>query len=210
MTNRFSRAERHALCDSALEAGEHAPTLSGDWTVKDLIVHLLVRERSVLGAPGILVPPLAGVTEWVSRRIAEAPFPALVERFRRPRLTWAAIPAVDAVVNAAEFFVHHEDIRRAKHGWAPRPLDHQAVDVLWRIASTAGRLLIRKAGVPVVIERVDTGETTVLTGGAEPAVVRGMPGELVLFLYGRRELDELDITGPPGAVASVRAAELGI
>ena len=28
-----------------LEAGEYAPTLCGEWTVKDLVIHLLVRER---------------------------------------------------------------------------------------------------------------------------------------------------------------------
>ena len=39
----LSRSERAALCNSALEAGESAPTLCGGWDVKDLVVHLLVR-----------------------------------------------------------------------------------------------------------------------------------------------------------------------
>ena len=60
----MSRSERAALCNAALDAGESAPTLCGDWTVKDLVIHLLVRERDPLGAPGILVPQL----EWLARR----------------------------------------------------------------------------------------------------------------------------------------------
>ena len=38
----LSRSERAALCNSALEAGETAPTLCGGWSVKDLVVHLLM------------------------------------------------------------------------------------------------------------------------------------------------------------------------
>ena len=56
----FVTTERDALCDTALEVGEDAPTLSGDWTAKDLLCHLLVRERSLIGAPGIQVPFLSG------------------------------------------------------------------------------------------------------------------------------------------------------
>ena len=37
----MSRTERAALCNSALEAGEDAPTLCEGWTVKDLVIHLL-------------------------------------------------------------------------------------------------------------------------------------------------------------------------
>ena len=40
--------------------GPDAPTLCGDWTVRDLLAHLLVRERSPLGAAGIQVASLAG------------------------------------------------------------------------------------------------------------------------------------------------------
>ena len=50
---RMARTERDALCDLALQLGESEPTLCGDWSVKDLVVHLLVRERS---------PAAAGIT----------------------------------------------------------------------------------------------------------------------------------------------------
>ena len=54
---RLAQTERAALCDTALQVGEDQPTLSGEWTVKDLVVHLLVREGSP-AAVGILVKPL--------------------------------------------------------------------------------------------------------------------------------------------------------
>ena len=56
----MAQTERDALCDLALQLGEGEPTLCGDWTVKDLVVHLLVRERSPAAA-GIVLKPLRGV-----------------------------------------------------------------------------------------------------------------------------------------------------
>ena len=210
MTTRFSKAERDALCDLAVEVGADAPTLCEGWTVKDLVVHLLVRERSLIGAPGILIKPLAGVTKWVSDRVAKEPFQQLVERLRHPVFTWAAIPFVDAAANAAEFFVHHEDIRRAQPDWSPRQLDAATNDTLWKLASSAGKLMARKARTPVEIERSDTGATATLVKGDGPAVVRAMPSELVLFLYGRSEVRDLTVGGPEEAAAKVRAAKFGI
>lgn len=206
----FARAEREALCDLALEIGDDAPTLCGEWTVKDLVVHLLVRERSPIGSPGIVVPALSGLTEKVSERYARADLALLVDQLRKPRLTWAALPPVDKMVNTAEFFVHHEDIRRAQPGWEPRPLSPGRQRALWKIASVAGRGLVRSANVPVSIERSDTGDSAVLRKGDDPAVVRGLPSEVVMFLYGRSELHDLELTGPEDKVGKLRAANLGI
>ena len=68
----LSRTERAALCNTALETGEEAPTLCEGWNVKDLVIHLLVRERDPLGMPGIVFPPLEGLTERSARRLADA------------------------------------------------------------------------------------------------------------------------------------------
>src|SRR4051794_3718951 len=78
---RLARAERAALCDLALQLGEDQPTLCEGWTVKDLVVHLLVRERSP-AAVGIVVPPAARLTTLASRRRARQPFAELVETLR--------------------------------------------------------------------------------------------------------------------------------
>ena len=127
----MSRTERAALCNSALEAGEDAPTLCGGWTVKDLVIHLLIRERDPIGATAILVPQLDRFAQRSANRLAEQDFSALVERVRNGPPKWSpmAIPKVDQLLNTLEYFVHHEDIRRATPGWEPRELtDRERAD----------------------------------------------------------------------------------
>lgn len=203
--------ERQSLCDLAEEVGPGAPTLCGTWTVRDLLVHLVVRESDPLGAPGIVLPPLAGLTQKRSDRLADVPFADLVAKVRRPaRWSPSSVGALDARMNALEMFVHLEDVRRAQPGWASRPLSVQDQDALWGYVRSMGRLMVRSAGVPVLVRRSDTGAEAELRAGADPAVVVGEPSEIVLFLYGREQLHELEVQGPPARVEALRSADLGI
>ncbi len=206
----LARAERHALADTALVLGPDVPTLCGDWDARDLMAHLLVREHSVLASAGIALPPLAGLTERAMRRTAADDFGVLVERFRHPRLTPVALKVVDDRVNPVEFFIHHEDLRRAQPGWEPRELTRHDQDVLWRMLRLVGRGLVAKAGVPVRVERTDTHLTATLRRGDEPVTVHGLPSELVLFLYGRDQTFGVDLTGPVDRIARLRGADRGI
>lgn len=204
----FARAERNRFCDLALATGPDAPTLCGDWTVRELVAHLVVREHSPLAA-GIVVPQLASVTERETERVAKKPFERLVSRVRKP-LSPMALPGVDSVLNTAEYFVHHEDIRRAADSWEPRDLSAAEQDALWRIVRVSGRGLIRPAGVPVVARRADTGDETTLKAGSDPVEVTGLPSELVLFVYGRSQTHGLRFGGPADRVSKLRKASLGI
>jgi uncharacterized protein (TIGR03085 family) len=204
----FARAERDRLCDRALAAGPDAPTLCGDWVVRDLMAHLVVRETSPLSV-GIVVPRLASITDKETERVAKKPFAKLVDKVRKAR-TPLALPGIDAAVNTAEYFVHHEDIRRASDGWEPRTLEPDEQDALWRVARVSGKGLIRPAGVPVLLCRTDTGTRTSLRAGSDPVVISGLPSEIVLFLYGRRETSGLTFDGPAERVAHLREASLGI
>jgi uncharacterized protein (TIGR03085 family) len=112
-------------------------------------------------------------------------------------------------VNTLEFFVHHEDIRRAQPGWEPRHLARAEESALWTAIKIGGRGLVRPAGVPVTIRRADGGATAVLRGGPDPVVVTGLPSEIVLFLFGRQTRG-LSLTGPDEAIASLNAADLGL
>ena len=210
----MSRSERAALCNTALEAGERAPTLCGQWTVKDLVIHLLVRERDPLGAPGIMVPALAPLAERASRRLADHDFSSLVERVRKGPPKWSpmALPPLDRAVNTLEYFVHHEDIRRAGVDWKPRELTEREQRAIWKSISVAGKGLVRSAGVPVEIcWPGDEGDrTAVLRKGEDPAVVSGAPAELALFLFGREQHSGLDFAGPENAVRALRKGDLGI
>ncbi|MDP3892401.1 TIGR03085 family metal-binding protein [Nocardioides sp.] len=206
----FARAERHQLCDLALVLGGSAPTLCGEWDVKQLVVHLLVRERSLVGSPGIVVPALSGLTERVSQRMARADLPLLVDQLRHPRLAPAAIGPLDRLMNTAEFFVHHEDIRRAQQAWKPRELSSGQETALWKLARSLGKGLVRGAGVPVVIEDSRTGAKAVLRRDTEAVVISGLPSEILLYLYGRQQVTDLDISGPEDAVRRLRGADRGI
>jgi uncharacterized protein (TIGR03085 family) len=204
-----ARAERLLLCDLALEVGADAPTLCGDWDVKELVAHLLVRERSLLGAPGIIVPPLAGLTEREMARTARSNLPTLVGKLRKGH-SMLALPVIDPLVNTLEYYVHHEDIRRAQPEWEPRVLDRPTSAALWRAISVSGRGLVRPAGVPVTIRDLESGKSATLRRGDDPVTVSGRVGEIVMFLHGRRQTVGLELTGPEASIQRLRDANLGI
>lgn len=209
-TPSLARRERLALCDLALALGEDSPTLCGDWTAKQLVEHLLVRERSPLAAAGIAVPGLSGLAEREMARTGRRDFEVLVERLRTPGLTPYALPLVERTFNTLEYFVHHEDLRRARPGWAPRPLADADQHRLWRAIRVGGRGLVRAIGVPVRIRRSDTDAVATLRHGADPVTITGMPSELVMFLFGRDQAHGLEFEGPAERVGKVRRADLGL
>ncbi len=65
-----------------------------------------------------------------------------------------AIPGMDERVNAVEFFVHHEDVRRAAPDWEPRDITSGESGMLWRRLRIA-RFMLRKAPVGVELARDD-------------------------------------------------------
>jgi uncharacterized protein (TIGR03085 family) len=207
--------ERTHLTALAQQLGPDAPTLCGGWTVRDLVVHLLVRERSPAAA-GIVVRPLSGLLDKVSERRAQEDFDALVTKLRHGPPVWSpfALPAIGDALNTVEFFVHHEDLRRAQPEWVPRVLPPKVEDALWRALRHMGRGLGVRAPVGLVAERSDTSERTRLRarpGGVDRDVVlRGRPSELVLYLYGRKEQAEVELDGDAEDVASVRGTAMGI
>ena len=211
---RMARTERTALCDTALQVGEDQPTLCGDWTVKDLVVHLLVRERSP-GAVGIAVAPLSRVTDAEMRRFGKTEFTVLVERLRSgpPRWSPYGLPKLDTMFNTLEFFVHHEDIRRSQPDWTPRDLTDDEQKLLWSMVRTAGKGLVRKAQVGVTLENATTGSRAVLKdarSGEGPVVVTGLPSELTMFTFGRQAQAQVQLSGPPEAISTLTGASLGI
>jgi uncharacterized protein (TIGR03085 family) len=206
----LARRERHDLCDLALTLGQDAPTLCGDWAAKDLVAHLLVRENRPLAGLGIAVPALSGLADREMAKLGRRDFPVLVAKLRDPRLTPYAIKPLEKLLNTLEFFVHHEDLRRAQPGWEPRTLDPADEQRLWAAIKGGGKLAVRKVGVPVRIVRSDVaGESATLRRGADPATVTGLPSELALFLFGRDHTRGLEFDGPAESVARLRSAELG-
>ena len=117
----LARSERAALSDRLDRTDPDQPTLCEGWTARDLLAHLLVRERQPWAAGGIVIPFLAPLTAHAMRGYADTPWEQMVEELRSGPPAWSPsrIGRIDEASNGAEFFVHHEDVRRAD-GRGPR------------------------------------------------------------------------------------------
>lgn len=202
-------AERSELADLLLRCGPDEPTLCDGWTTRDLVAHLVVRERRPDTAPGILLPPLAFWTERVQAEYARRDFGDLVGLLRSgpPVYHPLAYPPL-ASVEVQEYFVHHEDVRRAQPEWSPRPPDVDRDGLLWRQVGLMGRLAYRRSPVGVTVRRPD-GEQHVVRRGSRTVVLTGEPGELLLHAVGRDDC-VVHPEGEPTDVAAVMGLSRGI
>jgi len=209
VVTRYARQERAALADALAAAGPDAPTLCTGWTTRDLAAHVVLRERSPVAAAGIVVPQLAGHTERAQRRLAAHDFVGLVDQVRHPP-AWSLLsnPLVDESTNLVEMYVHHEDVRRGRPGWAPRPLPPGLADALWERVGRVGRLALRRFPATVVAQWPGHGRRTLRSGGPE-VMISGEPGELLLYLTGRQRAAMVETTGPEEAAERLRRARLG-
>ena len=204
----YARDERTALCALFDETGPEAPTLCEGWLTRHLAAHLVLREHRPDAAAGVLGGPLAGYTARVQNRIKQrTPFPQLVRTIRSgpPVLSLMALPGMDERVNAVEYFVHHEDIRRAVPDWEPREIGSGESGVLWQRLRGA-RFMLRKAPVGVELARDDVaadGQAYRITArNATPAVtVIGSPAELTMWVAGRTGAARVRFDGTDAAVS---------
>jgi uncharacterized protein (TIGR03085 family) len=162
-----SRDERLALAALLTEKGPDAPTLCEGWTTGDLAAHLVLRVSRPDAAAGVMGGPLSGYTARTQDRLkSRKSFDELIEAFRSgpPRLSPFALPKMDEAANTVEYFVHHEDVRRAAEGWEPRDLDPGLSEALWGRLKGGARFFIGKA--PVCIELARDEDTA---DGSAPA-----------------------------------------
>ncbi|MGP4004780.1 TIGR03085 family metal-binding protein [Streptomyces sp. 8N706] len=206
-----AKRERLLLADLLESAGPVAPTLCEGWNTRELAAHVVVRERRSDAAAGILLKPLAPRLERVQAEFAAKPYEELVHLIRTgpPRLSPYALKQIDEAANTIEFFVHAEDVRRARPDWAPREVDAVFADALWSRLEKTARLLGRKSPVGLVLRRPD-GRTAVAHRGTPVVTVTGEPAELTLFAFGRQEVSRVDLEGEKDAVARAYEAKLGI
>jgi uncharacterized protein (TIGR03085 family) len=209
-----ARDERTALCDLLTELGPDRPTLCAGWRTADLAAHLVLREHRPDAGAGVLGGPLAGYTRRVQDRLqAKTPFPRLVELIRTgpPRLSMFALPGMDERANLVEYFVHHEDVRRAQPDWEPREIDSLVADELWRRLRLA-RILLRRAPVGIELVRADTraagdggGRVRITVRARTPVVtVAGTPAELTLWAMGRTGAARVRMDGSDADIATLR------
>lgn len=208
----FDAVEREQLCDLLDRLGPEAPTLLEPWTTHDLAAHLVLREHDYVSAPGLV---LRGA--WArfaeGRRVAlkEKAFVDLIERIRSgPPPGFFRIGWVRRFPNLNEFFVHHEDVRRA-NGLVRRTNPPAEDAALWRNVTRAPWFLSRRLrGVGLELAWAATDEVVKARRGQPTARLTGLPGELLLYLFGRRAAADVEITGPHDAVEAVLRTPFGM
>jgi uncharacterized protein (TIGR03085 family) len=199
--------ERAALCDTFEEVGPDAATLDEGWNTLDLAAHLVAREARSDAAIGLVVPALSGHLQKVMDQYKAKGYDHLVAMLRSgPPWMHRTGPLASANVN--ENFVHHEDVRRPAGG-APRPLDPEMDQILWKMLGLGARMS-RKAirGAALTLRTPDGRERVVTTEGA-PVVMTGETGELILFMSGRKDAAVVTHDGSDEAVGILLAANLG-
>lgn len=210
--NGTAQAERHELCNLLLETGPDAPTLCEGWTTRDLAAHLWVRENRVDAAAGIGVPALAGWTARVQDGVARRDWQRLVTQVRTGPPWWSLqrVDRVDELSNTIEFFVHHEDVRRAGDDWEPRELPERRTAQLWSSLARGGRFVARHSPVGVVVrpsDGPDAGTDRELRGapdGHGTVALVGPVAECVLAVFGRVTRG-LEVRGSAADVAAFHA-----
>ena len=198
--------ERAAMCDTFEKVGADAPTLCEGWLTLDLAAHLVAREARSDAAIGLVVPFLAGHLQNVMDKYKTKGYEPLVAMLRTGP-PWMHRTGPLATANVNENFVHHEDIRRA-NGEAPRPMDPVMGDILWKMLGFG----FSKKSIPDVALtlRMPDGREKQVTKAGRSAVMIGDPGELALYLSGRKGAAVVTFEGDDSAVAVVKNAKFGV
>lgn len=207
----YAQHERSALSALLDELGPQAPTLCGDWTTADLAAHLVVRDRRPDSGPGLLVSALAGWTESVRRSaLTSHSYPELVKQVAEPPW-WSPVsnPLLHESANLMEYFIHHEDVRRAQPDWKPRELPAEQERMLWRRIGVL-KAMLRRTPATVTLSAPGHGEQQTGRGGDAQVRIIGAPSELVLFCSGRQQVADVELTGPEKIVERLRTANFGL
>lgn len=206
----YVKASRDALAEVLLAAGPLAGTLCDGWQTRHLAAHLVLREHS-LWAAGLLGGPLGGglerrLTMLAERGADQASYAAMISRFRSgPQgLNPFRLPALANGANILEYFVHTEDVRRARTRWAPRSLDRGYAQLMWRHLVQRAGLLYRGAGVGVILIRPDGVRHRARKGESSVAISGGI-GELVLHAHGRGDHALVSFEGEAEAISTLRS-----
>jgi uncharacterized protein (TIGR03085 family) len=204
--------ERAALCDLMHELGPQGPTLLEPWTTHDLAAHLVIREHDYRAAPGLVVPGAWGrLAERHRTALTRTDYAALLVRIRSgPPRGFFRIGWVRRVPNLNEFFVHHEDVRRA-NGLDPRTNATALDEALWHNVGLAAWFLARRLrGVGLELEWSGTARILRARRGRPAARLTGPPGELLLYLFGRQGAARVEVSGPADAAEAVGRERFGM
>lgn len=210
----YSRVERLALCDLFDQLGPDQPTLCEGWETYDLAAHLYVREADPMAGPGIMISALSDTTERRMKRAKDRySFAEVVDKVRNgpPGFSIYAFPKLGHQLNTTEYFVHHEDVRRAQPSYQVRTLPADQQEGLWKGLKLGAKTMLRKAPSGVVLSLPD-GTTSVAKrpNALGSVTITGDPAELVLFCMGRQRVASVKLDGDAETVERLRTTSFGV
>lgn len=201
----FSSTERNRLAQLMIDLGPDAPTLCEGWTTRDLAAHLWLRENRPDAAAGMFIKPLAGRLDKLEEELKARDYTELVRGWGRGPGKFNPFRYLDAQMNLAEHFIHHEDVRRANGDSEPREFSRATNNKLHGVLKTLGVLMLRKSSRPVVLHPEGLGRIVaadkhgVADKGEDVVRVSGPVGELLLWVYGR-DAAHVTVEGPVEAL----------
>lgn len=203
----FAAAERARLADLLLEKGPHAPTLCEGWSTRDMAAHLWLRENRPDAMASMFVKPLAGHLDRLTAHTKRREYVDVVGEWSQGPASLNPMRVADRHVNAAEHFIHLEDVRRGEAvagGVTPAPRDFtpSEEDALYRSLRRMAPLLLRKSAAPVVLQAPGRAPITVAREAVAvkaPVTVSGPVGELLFWASGRDAV-HVDLDGDHAAV----------
>lgn len=212
--------ERLELCDllAGLSDEEwHAATLDEGWTVEDLAAHIVVRERRTPElARALLLRGRGGSVDDLMAREKSRGHAALIAALRTMPLLPFRLPGLSARGNLCEAYIHHEDVRRGALD-RPRIISDELQQALWVAMPLFDRLSLRRVPVKgmLVIEWPERARRAAAVGAwrvsraaTADATLSGEPGELLLWLSGRKDAARVQLTGQSEMVPALRETRM--
>lgn len=207
----WHETERAWLADTLRATPWDAPTLCAGWQARHLAAHLVLREKAPRAGVGAVGTAATRGPDAAVHRLAEGvggpeEYAALVDTFARPPARWSPLSWAGDAVNASEYFIHTEDLRRGGGPAAPRELPDGLRDLLWRQLLRIAPLRLRRLGPGLVLVRPDDVRAAVhrARAGHGTVVARGDVGELVLAVSGRLQAADVRLEGAQADVGAVR------
>lgn len=206
----LAKTERAALCETLRSMSPDAPTLCEGWDAHSLAAHLWLRESGISRIAKAVVTRGDSMDAATAEVKAETPYLELVAKIEAgpSGASPFRVPGVDKAANLMEFFVHHEDLRRAgEHPLPPRVLSDEMESALWKALSSSKRLLFRKVPLGLIVA-TGAGQSFAVGKDFEATVV-GRPSELVLYASGRTSAAQVEVKAEPTAARRL-ADSLGL
>ena len=170
-----------------------------------------MRRRAADAFAALFIPPLSRHLDRLTAETKRRDYAEVVREWAAGPSALNPMRAADRHVNAAEHFIHLEDVRRGESSAggslpAPRSFSPDEEDALYRSLRRMAPLFLRKSAAPVVLQGPGRAPVTVTRGAVAlraPVTVTGEVGELLLWASGR---DAVHVELDGDASAAVRTA----